>query len=230
MNITNPTQLVAEFKKSGEFDRLRRELLAQFKNDESIGSFTARVQDIVQQRLDADAKLQYLGPDAVHTELMQEMDRFPLVERAVADLPALSDPAFSAGIRKAITSLLRLEAGPGQADEFVHAFCTGDESASEKEDAELEVDGDVDMDESDTGSAGSESHEEDEGNIIFNADTARQGEQVGTVGPPPDEMDMAQNERPMRSSVDMDPTESHKFMNGVSSDTVSENGEAQADG
>ncbi|KAI5122130.1 hypothetical protein M0805_000778 [Coniferiporia weirii] len=106
MSITNPTQLVAEFKKSGEFDRLRRELLAQFRNDESIGSFTARVQDIVQQRLNDDTRLQYLGPDAVHAELMQEMDRFPLVERAVADLPTLSDPAFSAGIRKSITNLL----------------------------------------------------------------------------------------------------------------------------
>jgi hypothetical protein len=31
MTISNPTQLVDAFKKSGEFDRLRRELLAEFQ-------------------------------------------------------------------------------------------------------------------------------------------------------------------------------------------------------
>jgi hypothetical protein len=32
MTISNPTQLVDAYKKSGEFDRLRRELLASFQN------------------------------------------------------------------------------------------------------------------------------------------------------------------------------------------------------
>ena len=32
MTISNPTQLVDAYKKSGEFDRLRRELLAEFQN------------------------------------------------------------------------------------------------------------------------------------------------------------------------------------------------------
>ena len=31
MTISNPTQLVDAYKKSGEFDRLRRELLADFQ-------------------------------------------------------------------------------------------------------------------------------------------------------------------------------------------------------
>ncbi|KAH8115820.1 hypothetical protein DFH11DRAFT_1308136 [Phellopilus nigrolimitatus] len=161
MSITNPTQLVAEFKKSGEFDRLRRELLSQFKNEESITNFTARVQDIVQQRLRDDAKLQYLGPDAVHAELMQEMDRFPLVERTVADLPALSDPSFSAGIRRSLTNLLR--AGPGQ---------DAAESEHEREDADM----DVDMDESDSSESDSSDEEKDE---RVQQDTGRLAEPAG---------------------------------------------------
>ena len=36
----------------------------------------SRVQDIVQQRLAEDERLHYLPPEAVHNELMQDMDRY----------------------------------------------------------------------------------------------------------------------------------------------------------
>jgi len=109
MPIANPAELVAEFKKSGEFDRLRRELLMQFRSGDSVGPLMSRVEDIIKQKLAADMKLHYMAPDAVHAELMQEMDRYPLVERAVADLPALSDPLFKGNIRKSITNLLKAD-------------------------------------------------------------------------------------------------------------------------
>ena len=38
----------------------------------------SRVQDIVQQRLAEDERLHYLPPEAVHNELMQDMDRYVL--------------------------------------------------------------------------------------------------------------------------------------------------------
>lgn len=38
MPISNPTQLVDAYKKSGEFDRLRRELLASFQRDVRLKS------------------------------------------------------------------------------------------------------------------------------------------------------------------------------------------------
>jgi hypothetical protein len=38
-------------------------------------------------------------------------DRFPLVERAVADVPALADPEFVAGIRRHAESLVRRTQG-----------------------------------------------------------------------------------------------------------------------
>lgn len=69
----------------------------------------SRVEDIVHQRMASDMRLRYLGPDAAHAELMQEMDRFPLVQRAVADVPALQNPAFRAAIQKSLRRLVRTE-------------------------------------------------------------------------------------------------------------------------
>ncbi|KAH9072406.1 hypothetical protein EDB83DRAFT_2170380, partial [Lactarius deliciosus] len=91
------------FKKSGEFDRLRRELLAQFQSGvRAVGTeaFCARVDDIARARLEAEDKLHLKADDTLHRELLQELDRFPLVERALADVPALADPEFATGIRR----------------------------------------------------------------------------------------------------------------------------------
>ncbi|KAI0258906.1 hypothetical protein BC834DRAFT_668875 [Gloeopeniophorella convolvens] len=87
--IKTPDDLVKEFKKSGEFDRLRRELLSQFQNAPGTDAFWERVEDIARARLEAEDKLHLKAADTLHRELLQELDRFPLVERAVADVPAL---------------------------------------------------------------------------------------------------------------------------------------------
>jgi hypothetical protein len=91
-------------------------------------AFWARVDDIARARLDAaeDNKLHLKAADTLHRELLQELDRygtlslslfhqkrfffarFPLVERAVADVPALADPEFVSGIRKHAESLVLL--------------------------------------------------------------------------------------------------------------------------
>ncbi|TFK56139.1 hypothetical protein OE88DRAFT_1804906 [Heliocybe sulcata] len=117
MTIKNPAQFVNEFKKSGEFDRLRRELLSQFQKGDDIESFMARVEDIARQRINADQKLQYMPPEAVHRELMQEIDRYPLVERAVTDVSMISDPGFAANIRRSVTKILRQDRGEPLDDE-----------------------------------------------------------------------------------------------------------------
>ncbi|RDB20519.1 hypothetical protein Hypma_012423 [Hypsizygus marmoreus] len=106
MPIDNPTQLVDEFKKSGEFDRLRRELLSQFQQSDGNSALKARVGDIARNRLESDQKLRFLPHEAVHRELMQELDRYPIVERAVADVHMLSDPTFAASIRKSVHNVL----------------------------------------------------------------------------------------------------------------------------
>ncbi|KIJ70463.1 hypothetical protein HYDPIDRAFT_105193 [Hydnomerulius pinastri MD-312] len=106
MSISNPKQLVDEFKKSGEFDRLRRELLAQFQSSDRIATFKSRVDDIARQRLASDPKLVHMPHDTVHRELVGEIDRYPIVERAVTEAPLLSDASFAAGIRASVQRIL----------------------------------------------------------------------------------------------------------------------------
>jgi len=114
MSIVNPTQLVDAYKKSGEFDRLRRELLASFQRGDGMSSFMNRVEDIARQKLESDQRLHYMPPETVHRELTQELDRFPIIERAVADVRMLSDPSFTTGIRTSVQKILRedREKGP----------------------------------------------------------------------------------------------------------------------
>jgi len=112
MPIVNPTQLVDEFKKSGEFDRLRRDLLAEFQGGDSIASFKSRIQEIARDRLNTDEKLKYASQDAMHRELMQEIDRFPIIERSItADVHLLTDPSFAAGIRRSAQRILSRDRG-----------------------------------------------------------------------------------------------------------------------
>ncbi|CAA7260280.1 unnamed protein product [Cyclocybe aegerita] len=111
MPIDNPTALVEEFKKSGEFDRVRRELLAHFQQDASYPSLKERVEDIARQRLAKDQMMQYMPQETVYKELAQEVDRYPIVERAVADGRILSDPTFLANIESSLQKILRDDRG-----------------------------------------------------------------------------------------------------------------------
>jgi len=113
MTISNPTQLVDAFKKSGEFDRLRRELLAEFQQGEAMSSFMSRVEDIARKKLETDQRLQYMPPETVHRELQSELDRYPIVERAVADVRKFSDPSFTNGISTSLQKILREDRANG---------------------------------------------------------------------------------------------------------------------
>lgn len=103
----DPSQLVQQFKKSGEFDRLRRHLLSQFQRSDAITTFKSKVEDIARQRLASDDKLQQLPLDMVHKELMQELDRYPIVERAAADTCTLSDASFADEVRSSVQRILQ---------------------------------------------------------------------------------------------------------------------------
>ncbi|KLO17519.1 hypothetical protein SCHPADRAFT_164891 [Schizopora paradoxa] len=123
MSIKNPAELVAEFKKSGEFDRLRRELLLKFRSGEDINAFETRVNDIVGQKLSSysNTKFNSMGPDALYAELASEMDRYPLVQRAVANMPVFSDASFQAGVRNTLSRLLAESKHPNGHLEFEDA-------------------------------------------------------------------------------------------------------------
>jgi len=107
MSINNPSKLVEEFKRSGDFDRIRRELLAQFQNSEYLAAFKSRVEDVARQRLTSDHNLLYMPQEFIHRELMQELDRFPIVERSTSELPMLNDPALSTRIGNSLEKILK---------------------------------------------------------------------------------------------------------------------------
>ncbi|KAF7355008.1 hypothetical protein MSAN_01416300 [Mycena sanguinolenta] len=110
MPISDPSDLVAEFKKSGEFDKLRRELLANSQLSNGFEAFKARVEEIARERL-GSGQMAYTAPEHVHKELMQEINRFPIVERFASEAPMLSDSAFKDGIRASLQRILREDRG-----------------------------------------------------------------------------------------------------------------------
>ncbi|KAI0060209.1 hypothetical protein BV25DRAFT_1807627, partial [Artomyces pyxidatus] len=99
------------FKKSGEFERLRRDLLSQFQSSGSLEPLLQRVEDIAQKRLDTDEKLHSKAPEVVQKELLQELDRYPMVERAVGETSLLSDPALASGIQQHARKILKRSRG-----------------------------------------------------------------------------------------------------------------------
>ncbi|KAK0467975.1 uncharacterized protein EV420DRAFT_437701 [Desarmillaria tabescens] len=113
MPIVNPDQLVDAFKKSGEFDRLRRELLSEFQqgNGVDINEFKSKIESYIKNRLVSDEKLKYLPQDTVQRELMLEVDRYPTVERAVTDMAVFSNPTFLSNIQATANRLLLEDRG-----------------------------------------------------------------------------------------------------------------------
>ncbi|KDQ14232.1 hypothetical protein BOTBODRAFT_354130 [Botryobasidium botryosum FD-172 SS1] len=75
MAITTPQELVDEYKRSGAFDRFRRELLTSFQRSEVGTNFIARVEEIASKKLAADGPSAHRSRDAAHSELMKELER-----------------------------------------------------------------------------------------------------------------------------------------------------------
>ncbi|KAJ7755647.1 hypothetical protein DFH07DRAFT_743097 [Mycena maculata] len=101
---------MSRFKNSGEFDKLRRELLLDCQRSGGFDAFKARIEEIARARIDS-GQLAYTTPDKVHKELMQEVNRFPVVERFASEVPMLSDGAFKDGIRSSMQRILREDRG-----------------------------------------------------------------------------------------------------------------------
>ncbi|KAL0580911.1 hypothetical protein V5O48_001105 [Marasmius crinis-equi] len=103
MSKSSSTDIVAEFKKSGEYDRLRKDLLVQFQKSEGIEGFKSKIEENVRQLLLSDMRLRGAvmsgSAQGVHKTLVGEVERFPTLERAVSDHAMFSDPAFLANVR-----------------------------------------------------------------------------------------------------------------------------------
>lgn len=104
--MLTPQQLVDEFKKSGEFDRLRRELFARFNESEEKEALMAKVKDIAKTRLEGDKGLSVRSTDDVLKDVLQELDRYPVVDRALEQYSYTSDPAFKESLSKSLKETL----------------------------------------------------------------------------------------------------------------------------
>jgi len=80
--------------------------LAQFQHSDRIASFQSRVDEIARQRLASDPKLLNQTQDAIYRELMGEVDRYPILERAMAEAPLLHEVSFADTIRGSIERIL----------------------------------------------------------------------------------------------------------------------------
>ncbi|KAF7331777.1 hypothetical protein MKEN_00057600 [Mycena kentingensis (nom. inval.)] len=104
---SDPDALVAAFKASGQFDKLRKELLASAQNSEECDDFKRRIGEIVKKRLQGNAIDP--RPETLHKDLLQEVARFPVVERFALSTPMLSENSFKDNLRESLTRILNEE-------------------------------------------------------------------------------------------------------------------------
>ncbi|KAK7696637.1 hypothetical protein QCA50_001295 [Cerrena zonata] len=113
MRISEPNELVEEFKKSGEFDRLRRQMLLQFQSGNSLHPLLGEIETIVKRQFLSEQSLHYMSEAVASRELMGEVARSTIIERAVADVTTLRDPEFTSCLNKEISDLLLENRHPG---------------------------------------------------------------------------------------------------------------------
>ncbi|KAG6849637.1 hypothetical protein H0H93_006760 [Arthromyces matolae] len=94
MTIDNPTELINE----------RPSYIVKH-----MTTLKKRVGEHVQQQFQKDPKLTFMSADAIHQELMENIDRFPVIERIVDDVQSLksTNSSFAESIRSALQDFLR---------------------------------------------------------------------------------------------------------------------------
>ncbi|PPR02500.1 hypothetical protein CVT24_002047 [Panaeolus cyanescens] len=106
MSINTPAALVESFKKSGEFERLRRELLIQFQQDDAYSGLKSKIDEIVRQRFADSPMLLYLSPENAFDEVGKEVARQVNSRAATSEAKVLSDPSFLSALQASIQKVL----------------------------------------------------------------------------------------------------------------------------
>ncbi|CAK5275797.1 unnamed protein product [Mycena citricolor] len=114
MAITDPAELVEEIKKSGEFDKWRRELIASAQRSTGYDAFKTRVEEIARQRLDSGQLA-----NTSQNMIVKEVNRFPIIDRFAGEVPLLADDQFKMGVRSSLERILR-NADPSQGSPEKH--------------------------------------------------------------------------------------------------------------
>ncbi|KAF8503110.1 hypothetical protein BU17DRAFT_71813 [Hysterangium stoloniferum] len=69
----------------------------------------SRVENISKEKLSSDVRLEQKTRAAVHSEVMQELERYPIIERAVSEVAALNDEALLTSIEEYVRNILQGE-------------------------------------------------------------------------------------------------------------------------
>ncbi|KIJ32359.1 hypothetical protein M422DRAFT_265858 [Sphaerobolus stellatus SS14] len=107
--MQNAKQLVDEFKKSGEFDRLRKQLLIHFMNSDEKDPLMSKAEAIVQEKLSTDVRLEHKRVDQVYSEVIQELERYPMIGDAITSTGVLKDEALLTSIEQYARNILNSE-------------------------------------------------------------------------------------------------------------------------
>ncbi|KAF9518416.1 hypothetical protein BS47DRAFT_298364 [Hydnum rufescens UP504] len=104
-----PKELVEEYKRSGKFDRLRREAMESFLASDHSATLTRRVDQIASDALQKVDHAHFVrqGQDALLGTIMNDLDRFPVVDRAMMAMSdSLKDDAFLRNIAHEVLNII----------------------------------------------------------------------------------------------------------------------------
>ncbi|KAG5644940.1 hypothetical protein DXG03_007405 [Asterophora parasitica] len=75
-----------------------------------------RVEEIAQRSYSSNPKLSFMSQEQAYQELMQEMERFPVVDRVASEVQLLSDTSFTENIHNAVLNILAESKGQAPLD------------------------------------------------------------------------------------------------------------------
>ncbi|KZV94022.1 hypothetical protein EXIGLDRAFT_835333 [Exidia glandulosa HHB12029] len=121
--VLTPQQLVEDFKKSGEFDRLRHQVLTNFMNSAENEQLMQRVKEIAKERLDNDKHMAVKSQDELLKQVLQELDRYPVVDRALESFSYLQDETFTQSLSNSLKETLDAAKSSKGASHKLQANC-----------------------------------------------------------------------------------------------------------
>ncbi|KAH6915203.1 hypothetical protein BKA70DRAFT_1258274 [Coprinopsis sp. MPI-PUGE-AT-0042] len=108
--IVTPESIVADYKASGQFDKLKADLQSQFMSDEFVGVLRSQIENIVRTRVQSDEMLTYMPQAHALLDLQQNINRDGVVDRFIGEeflSKVLNEEAVSAKINAALQELIK---------------------------------------------------------------------------------------------------------------------------
>ncbi|KAG2013373.1 hypothetical protein CC2G_010292 [Coprinopsis cinerea AmutBmut pab1-1] len=106
----NAEAIVADFKASGEFEKLKTEIHSQFMSDEFLGALRNQIQEIVKSRIQNDEMLTYMPQAHALDDLQQNINRDGVVDRFITEeylTKLFSEEAVSNRLRDSLENIIK---------------------------------------------------------------------------------------------------------------------------